>query len=162
MDLVGQTMIAKEPVPHGTERFIGFQLGGESFYAAAVGVLQVVQPMQVAALPNSPSWLLGLAAHRGEIVAVLDPRLFRSDIGSADTGRMSKTLIFHPAEQNLSYALPIDRLDEVVALPPHQSSSKVGPSNGDLYYEIVVDGRTMRVVDHVNLFRNFNFSETAQ
>jgi len=162
MDFAGWTTIANAPVPHGTERFIGFQLGDESFYIAATGVLQVVQPLQVAALPNSPSWLLGLAAHRGEIVAVLNPRILRSNIGSASPGWMSKTLIFHPAEQNLSYALPIDRLDEVVALPPRQSSPKSGPVNGNLLYEIVADGRTMRVLDHVNLFRNFNFSESAQ
>ena len=162
MDFAGQTTIASARVPHGTERFIGFQLGDESFYVAAAGVLQVVQPLQVAALPNSPSWLLGLAAHRGEIVAVLDPRILRSNIGSASPGWMSKTLIFHPAEQNLSYALPIDRLDEVVALPPRQSPSKFGLGNENLFYEIVVDRRTMRVLDHVNLFRNFNFSETAQ
>jgi len=162
MDFARQTTIAAEPVPHGTERFIGFQLGGETFYVAAAGVLRVVQPMQVAALPNSPTWLLGLAAHRGEIVAILDPSRIWSDASPSTSVRTSKMLIFHPAAQNLSYALPIDRLDEIVAVPPHHIPSKSGRRDGGLFYEIDVADRTMRVIDHVNLFTNFNFSETAQ
>ncbi|MGD9562723.1 MAG: chemotaxis protein CheW [Pyrinomonadaceae bacterium] len=107
----GETVVPKE----GLEKFISFELGGRLCCIAAAGVAEVVPPTRVASMPNSPDWLLGLIALRGEPVAVVNPAIIASP--TAENSCKAKVMIFRPRPGEVQFALPIDSLQEIVLAP---------------------------------------------
>ena len=146
MDLFGSELdlggaaAAEEGPEFGVEKFISFELGGNLCCVAASGVEEVVHPMPVAALPNSPGWLLGLGSHRGEPVAVIDPAVIARPSGT-DRSK-AKMLVFRPRSNETQFALPIDLLHEMILL----RAGEQRPA------EIVHDGRRVIFIEHERLF----------
>jgi chemotaxis signal transduction protein len=128
----------------GGEKFISFELGGRLCCVPACGVAEVVQPMAVAPLPNSPSWLLGLAAHRGEPVAVIDPTIIAKSAGE-DRGK-AKTIVFRERPNEIRFALQIDSLYEMILAPAAENRRQ----------EYLHNGRPVVFIDHERLFENLN------
>lgn len=112
----------------GLERFIMFELGGRLCCVAAAGVAEVVQPLAVGPLPNSPSWLLGLAAHRGEPVAVIDSAVIARS--TPENRGKAKTIVFRARSNETCFALPIDSLREIILAPNREYRSPDYEHNG--------------------------------
>lgn len=95
----------------GVQRLISFELGDRYYCVDAKAVAEVVYSSEVAPVPNSPDWLLGLGVLRGETMAVIDPAAICS---SAISGHeRPKMLIFHARPNEARFALPIGRLHEI-------------------------------------------------
>jgi chemotaxis signal transduction protein len=128
----------------GAEKFISFEIGGELCCVAASGVAEVVHPIEVAKLPNSPNWLLGLGAYRGEPVAVIDPRIIAHP--AADSRSKAKVIVFRTRPNETQFALPIDRLHEMIIAP----TSETRP------HEYMHNGQSVRFIEHERLFEGFD------
>ncbi len=99
------------------EKFVSFDLCGHRCLVEADGVEEVVRPLPTSQLPNQPSWLLGIAAHRGDPVAVIEPSMvFPGEETVA--GSKAKTLIFRRSDGQCRFALPIDSLRQLISLRP--------------------------------------------
>ncbi len=129
------------------EKFVSFELGGELCCVAASGVAEVVQPISTSAIPNSPAWLLGLAAHRGEPVAVIDPRIIAEP--AFERSGKAKVLVFKNRPDEAQFALPVDSLHEMISVP---AAEVVQAAADGLPIEIDLNGDPVRFIDHQRLF----------
>jgi purine-binding chemotaxis protein CheW len=84
-----------------------FTLAGADYAVALANVLEIGMPLPVAALPRVPDWLLGVSNVRGDIVSIVDLRLF---FGLAAKGprRRPRLLIVNSARNNLTIGLLVD------------------------------------------------------
>lgn len=133
------------------EKFVSFELGDELCCVTASGVAEVVQPFAAAAMPNAPGWLLGLGAHKGEPVAVIDPRIIAEP--AAENRGKAKVLIFKDRPDEARFALPVDRLCELISIPASELSENA--MNG-LPLEIEHNGQPVRFIDHERLFQGLH------
>ena len=143
---------AGSPTGAKAEKLISFELRGHRCCVNASAVAEVVHSLQAAALPDQPSWLVGLAAYRGEPVAVIDPSVLAAGPVPAAPGRRSKTIIFRNQTDTdaLRYALPIDSLQEMIVIEPGRL-----PSTGDLpVADLDLSGVRHKLVDPGLLFQH--------
>lgn len=129
---------------YGTEKFISFELGGRLCCVAASGVAEVIQPMPVSPLPNAPDWLLGLIAHRGDPVAVIDSSIIAKP--ALENRGKAKVIIFRPRPGENQFALPIDSLHEVVLAPAKENRPR----------EFFHKGVPLAFIEHNQLFDSFD------
>ncbi len=129
------------------EKFVSFELGGELCCVPARGVAEVVQSFAAAPLPNSPAWLLGLGALRGEPLAVIDPRIIGEP--ARDRGGKAKILVFKNRPDEAQFALPVDSLHEMISVPTEEVLQAAADG---LPIEMDHDGRPVRFIDHDRLF----------
>lgn len=137
-------MAGEERPESGAEKFISFELGGRRCCVAAGSVAEVVQPMPVAPLPNSPDWLLGLIANRGEPVAVIDPSVISKSPG--ENRSKAKVIIFRPRPSETLFALPIDSLEEVI----------LAPAKEDRPADFLYKGLPVTFIEHEQLLESFD------
>lgn len=133
------------------EKYISFELNGQLCCVAASGVAEVTQPIKVAALPNSPAWLMGLGPYRGEPVAVVDPKI----VSGSDYkgGPKAKVIVFRSGPLETQFALPIDSLYEVITLPHH-------PSGAHSTNQYTHNGRPVKLIEHEHLFAGFDGNQS--
>lgn len=143
------------PGPGSGEKFILFELGGRRFGVAASAVAEVVHPMSVAVLPNSPKWLLGLSPYRGEPVAVIDPRTIAGGEYKSGGHPKTKTVVFRAKSTETQFALPVDNLLEMLTIAPPDT-----PPAGNVLIDHVHDELPLTVIAHKALFAGF--SETSR
>lgn len=129
---------------YGAEKFISFELGGRLCCVAAGGVAEVIQPMPVSPVPNSPGWLLGLIAHRGDPVAVIDPAIIEKP--AVENRGKAKVIIFRPRPNENQFALPIDSLHEVI----------LAPAKKDRPEQFFYKGLPVSFIEHHQLFDSFD------
>lgn len=104
--------------PRG-EKFIVFFLNEKLYAIASREVAEVTRPLPVASLPNAPAWLFGIANLRGEIVTVLDLPKILDEESAGLTGK-TKFVVLQSKDFSTIIAFTVDRLSEMVALPPEQ------------------------------------------
>jgi chemotaxis signal transduction protein len=140
--------------PHTLDKYISFELAGCAYCVKASAVSEVVTPIAVTELPDSPEWLRGLAAHRGEVVAVVDPAAINAEARPEPAGAKSKLLIFRPLPEGTRFALPVDAIRELFSanasdFTPSPARSPVQPA------EIIREGSTIILLDHAAVFERF-------
>jgi purine-binding chemotaxis protein CheW len=69
------------------QEYFCFRMGELHFGVASEHVLEVVRPGPLTALPKAPAFILGVCAHRGEILPVLDLLRFLSKGEARITGK---------------------------------------------------------------------------
>ncbi len=99
------------------EKFVVFFLDDELFAVAAGQVSEVVRPITLTPLPNSPAWLYGIANLRGEIVSVLNLSKLCNK-SSLPVSSKSKIIVLKPKIFASSIAFLVDRLSEIITLIP--------------------------------------------
>lgn len=141
-----------------TEKFISFELRGQRCCVPASAVAEVVHVLQTAALPDPPEWLIGLAAYRGEPVAVIDPSVLAAGPARSVPGRRAKTIIFRkqPDASALQYALPIDSLQEMILA----ETGKFPPAGNLPVQDLDLGGGRVRLIDPALLFQHLAASRT--
>lgn len=153
MDPSPQAADAKGSRPGATaEKLISFELRGQRCCVAASAVAEVVHEMTTAALPDPPQWLAGLAAYRGEPVAVIDPSAIIAGPAPSLYVRRPKTIIFRkqPDTAALQYALPIDSLGEMIP-----AETQKLPAPGILHiHDLDLGGGQIRFIDPALLFKH--------
>lgn len=82
-------------------RMLVFQLGAERFALPLGAVDEVVEMPEIQALPDASDTVLGIAALRGELVSIFDPRpLLR-----AGDGNYGATLLFSNGKRRVGMAI---------------------------------------------------------
>lgn len=114
------------------EKFVGFFLGEKLFGISADKVAEIVQPPPVTPLPNAPHTLLGIAAVRGEIVAVVNIKNLLNEGISRSEGK-AKLIILPAGKKETRIAFPVDKIHEVVMI----AENEVEPCDYDAGSHIV-------------------------
>ena len=134
-NLPGSSLQDEHSAAQKLERFIAFYFGKNIYCVPADMVAEVIHPLSIAILPNSPRGVLGIAAIRGEVVAVLNLKELLQEEGGALQGK-SKMIVLKPKDGLTQFAIPVDRMHEVVMLPADTFESNAGGNAADLVRRI--------------------------
>ena len=99
------------------EKFVAFFLENSIYCISSASVLEVVHPLPVAPLPNAPSSILGIAAFRGEVVAVINIKRVLGLESSNATGK-AKLVILRSKAKDTQFAIPVDSMHELISISP--------------------------------------------
>ena len=99
------------------EKFVVFFLDAELFGVCAATIAEIVRPLAVTPLPNSPDWLHGIANLRGTLVSVLNLSKICGKRRASDSSK-SKLIVLKTKNSASPLALPVDRLSEIITLTP--------------------------------------------
>ena len=128
------------------ERFIAFYFGHGLYCVRAEAVAEVIHALPMAMLPNSPRGISGITAIRGEVVAVLNLKELVNEEGGTAQSK-SKMVILRSPENHTQFAIPADRMHEVILLPESVSESAAG-----LVRQVDHEGNTYKVIDTAMLY----------
>lgn len=132
------------------EKFIVFFLGDELFAVPARKISEVVQPLEITALPGVPEWLLGICNLRGEIVSVVNlPKLWKPE----DATNFVKPKLIILREQKGAIALATDRLSEIVILP--DEAIELCEEESHIYAQAIYDSKNLQIINTEKLFFDF-------
>ncbi len=109
-------------VKNDTEQHIVFTLAGTEYAVSVLNIREVGKPLKITPVPNLPSWVLGVSNLRGEIISVLDLRIFLG-IESIPYQESKRMLVVHSREQDITTALIVDNVRGIRSL----SMEKVNP-----------------------------------
>jgi len=98
------------------EEFLTFFLAAEEFAVAIGRVREVVRSPPITEVPRAPAHILGVVTVRGEVVAVIDPRL-RLGLAPGGVGPGDAKIIIVHAGDGCA-GLRVDRVAHVVRLRP--------------------------------------------
>jgi chemotaxis signal transduction protein len=92
--------------------YVTFLLGGGLYGLPAASVCEVVQPLPTTPLPNAPENLVGIAALRGQIIAVVN---VQRALGLETEGaEKSKMVVVRSLNEQIPLGLPVERMSEVI------------------------------------------------
>lgn len=137
-------------------KFVSFVLGNDTFVIPAALVAEVVNPLPVTPLPNSPTILAGISALRGEILAVLDLSGINTDQPVSEMSR-PKLIVLASEGDSLRVAIPVDRVSELQSLDPDGFSLEPEPHEFVLAHTSR-DCRIYRYLDTTEMIRNLSTS----
>jgi purine-binding chemotaxis protein CheW len=107
-------------------QWVTFCLGHETYGINVMDVQEVLRYTEIAPVPGSPVYVIGIINLRGNVVTVMDSRL-RFGLSSIDVGENTRIVIVE-YEQNVVGML-VDSVAEVVYL--RESEIDPGPNIGD-------------------------------
>ena len=118
-----ETPAAEQGAP---QQFLLFELDQLHFAIPVTNVTEISQPLPVTKVPNLPSWVLGVSNLRGDIVSVLDLRLYF--LGHPQVIRPdSRFLVVHDSQVSITTTLVVDHVVELQSLVQEQLAAKVPP-----------------------------------
>jgi purine-binding chemotaxis protein CheW len=108
------------PRPSGAagavEQFVVFTLSGTDYALPIANVLEIGRPRQITPLPDVPDWLLGLTNVRGDVISLVDLRVFLGlEYGPFDPA--SRMLVTQARGADLTIGLMVERVKEICKLP---------------------------------------------
>jgi purine-binding chemotaxis protein CheW len=128
---------------------------GDVRYGVTIAVVrEIVNPLPTVPLPSAPSWVVGVADYRDDVVAVVD---LRTRFGlPAETSPRTKWIVVH--RDGVSFALVVDAVTEVFRsgdvrpAPPLAEGAEVRSlegvtTHGDDMVFILDTGRLAELVD---------------
>lgn len=154
----GATRLAEPPVAERrpATRFVRFTVDTTSYAVGEPFVAELDRVPKITLVPQTPAWLRGVTNLRGEILSVVDLRIFLGfDPTPVSTGRM--VVLRLPAE-DFSLGLLVDAVEGIVMLdddairPP--ASALEGPLAPFLTGMTVVNERLVAVLDLERLLRS--------
>jgi purine-binding chemotaxis protein CheW len=126
------------------EKYIVFFLDTETYAVPSNQVAEIFQPLAITPLPNTPSWLLGIANFRNEIISVVDlQKLWQKDTISLSP--KAKLVVLRSEKGDSHIAFAIDKFNEIVSFP--DESVQAIDDEGIPY----VNGKTTHKSSAVNL-----------
>ncbi|HEY0658278.1 MAG TPA: chemotaxis protein CheW [Pyrinomonadaceae bacterium] len=132
------------------EKFVVFLLSEKLYGIPARQVAEVSQPLTIAALPNSPEWLLGIVNLRGEIIAIVSlPKLFGENI-RASTAK-TKLIVLKAKNYDTAIGFPVDKLSEIIA--EHDKKFEAAGENDSpfIYAKFTYQSNTVHLIDSESL-----------
>lgn len=105
-------------------RMVTFSLAGKDYALDIMKVKEIFKAGRFTYVPNTLPFVLGVYNLRGEIIPIVDLRLFFNiDVGTRDTNKLEKMLIVSVGEQ--VFGVVVDDIDKIVSIqksaiqPPH-------------------------------------------
>src|SRR4051812_43239059 len=101
----------KSRAAQGFSRYLSLTLGQELYAINALRVREIIRPLEVSPVPNSPRHLLGMINLRGKIVPVIDLRI---KFNLKFTGRTDRTciVVVESGPQKRQIGLMVDEVQE--------------------------------------------------
>ena len=96
--------------PDTHKNLVGFFVGGVHYAVDISKVREIVNPLDVTALPHMPPDVAGVADHRGEVVPLIDLRV-RFNVERREDGRGTKWILI--SVTNRVVGLVVDAVTEV-------------------------------------------------
>lgn len=102
------------------EKYLVFHLDEKLYGICTDKILEIAASLPVTPIPNLSGWLMGIANLRGMLISVVNlRRLWRKPDYSS---QKSKLIVFQPAENDISIAFMVDKVSEIVTIPPAEIS----------------------------------------
>jgi purine-binding chemotaxis protein CheW len=93
------------------KNLVGFVVGPVAYAVDIARVREIVNPLEVTALPHMPPEVAGVSDHRGEVIPVIDLRV-RFGLEHAESGRSTKWILLHAGGER-SVGIVVDYVTEV-------------------------------------------------
>lgn len=105
--------------PTQDEQYVIFSLAGTEYAVPIMNVTEIGYPLNVTAVPNVPDWILGVANLRGDLISVVDLRMFFG-LESTTSGESVRMLVGRTFQEDLTVGLIVDRAHGIRHLPVEQ------------------------------------------
>ncbi len=137
---IRQSVDEKQPVLLG-RKFIVFVLGGSRFAVDSQYVSEVLRDLSPVPIQNTPSWLLGIANLRSEIVTVVDLARALGQSPEAST-EGPKHIVVRLESMDAHIAFRVEKLREIVTID--KSQVKPAPAECGTFDSAVFDHKDGR------------------
>ncbi len=105
------------PIAENCEKFVAFLLGSGIYCISSKAVIEVIHPLPVAPLPNAPASISGIAAFRGEVIAVINIKEILG-LEQSNANAKAKLIILRSNAKDTQFAVPVDLMHELIAVSP--------------------------------------------
>lgn len=150
----GQATAAARQVPSDRqgqgERYVLFTLAGSRYAVPVPAVLEIGRIPTITQVPNVPTWMRGVINLRGEILSVIDFRLFLG-LEVEHQGEQDRLLVVKTAGDEITTSLIVDQVMGIVPLstapmepPPASPGDKAAPYLSGVYEH---EGQALAVFD---------------
>ena len=120
-------------------------------------VLEVVHPLPVAALPNAHAWISGIAAFKGEVVAVINLKKILGISESAVNGK-AKLVILRANAKETQFAIPVDSMHELLSISLESIAADPNDKTGGLIRLVEHESNVFRTIEPWILFEKLEQS----
>lgn len=128
------------------EKYLVFYLDEDLHAVASERVAEVAPMPTVAALPNAPEWLVGIANLRNEIVSVVNLRTLLKRKNSAVSPR-SKLIVLRSPNDQPPIAFTVDRLSEIINLPTAKIQANADKASAFILGKAVHQANALSLID---------------
>ena len=104
------------------QRYVVFNVGGTEYAVPILTVSEVVRPLKITPVPNVPEWVLGVANLRGDIISVVDLRVFFGQ-PAPENLPSNRMLVVHSPNEDITTGLIVDRASGIYDIPLDQIRS---------------------------------------
>lgn len=149
-------MAAPVAMARASSRFVLFAIASTQYAVPEAYVTELECVPRVTPVPHVPEWLRGVTNLRGDIVSVVDLRVYLGLSGFvAPTARL---LVVRLLDEPFTTGLIVDAVDRIVALNPDDIKPPASPLEGPLTPYLTgicsVGGRLVAVLDIDRLLRS--------
>lgn len=112
----------------GEEQYVIFSLAGSEYAVPADNVSEIGEPLNVTPVPNVPEWVLGVANLRGDILSLVDLRLFLG-MEQVDYNEDTRVMVVHARQDaaSVSTGLIVDLVSDIRYLSVDRISAPAAP-----------------------------------
>lgn len=147
----------ERPAAEKCEKFVAFLLGSGIYCISSKAVAEVVHPLPVAVLPNTPAAISGIAAFRGDVIAVINIKEMLGMEESTATGK-AKLIILRSNAKDTQFAIPVDSMHELIAISPEAITVNPNAGSGGMTRLVEHESNVFKVIDPDILFRRLEQS----
>ncbi len=141
------------------EKFVAFMLGSSVYCISSKAVVEVVHPLPVAPLPNAPSSIAGIAAFKGDVIAVVNIKCMLG-LGETNATNKSKLVILHAGAKNTQFAVPVDSMHELISVSPDAVTVDPNAAAGGIAKLVEFESNVINMIDTDILFEKLEQSIT--
>lgn len=104
-----------------------FQLSGERYAVESEYVLETIKLQKFTTLPTGPNFLFGFINHRGNVIAILDLKVFFELKGEKITD-LNRIVIL--SKDDISFGILVDRIEGVIELDEDSLTKEIATIEG--------------------------------
>ena len=115
------------------DRHVVFTSAGSAYAVLETSVTEAGRIPKITRVPRVPEWVRGVTSLRGEVLSVLDLRLFLGlEPTSLHTGRLLVVRLTPREDDELSLGLLVDSVDQIASVPRDDVRPPASPLEGAL------------------------------
>ena len=103
-----------------------FTLDNTKYAVPISNVTEIGRPLNITPTPNVPNWVMGVANLRGDVISMVDLRMFL-DMEEIAHGQYSRMLIAQTHYEDMTTALIVDRVNEIRYLDLERITEPTAP-----------------------------------
>ena len=109
-------------------QYLTFYIGNECYALRLLNIVEIIRLMNITPVPDMDDFIKGIINLRGKIIPVMDVRLrFRL----SEKPYNDRTCIIIGKVQDIEMGFLVDRVSDVVGIPPEQIEAMPGVKSGD-------------------------------